>query len=166
MKPVFKSLALAAVLGISATAVYAQVATQVTPTATRLDGAGIFGQANGATSCNTVSQTAAQDTITITPPAGQYFYMTGFYGELTFNATGVTQTLTVSTTGLNSGGGVAPFWNFGSALSTVGPGMAVSNPFTIPVKSAATGTAVTFVPSATQSANNYLCMRVTGYFAS
>lgn len=161
----FKLLAAAAILVVSALTANAQTATQVTTTASRLDGSSIWGQANGATSCNTVSQTTANDTITITPPAGMSVYVTGFYFENTFDATGVTQTGTISTTGLNSGGGVAPFWNFGSALSTTAAaGEVVANVFSPPLKGTA-GTAVTFVPSATQSAHNYLCMRATGFFA-
>ncbi len=121
------------------------------------------GQSNGATSCNTVSETAAQDTVTITPPAGQFVYITEIYIENTTDATGVTQTETISATNLTG----APFWNVGGALSTTSQAPAPQiEVFPTGLKSTVAGTAVTFVPSATQSAHNYLCMHVAGYFAN
>lgn len=122
---------------------------------------GLYGQANGATSCNTISQTAAQDTITITPPAGQYVYIWEIMIDNQTDATGVTQTGTISTTNLTG----APFWSFGSALSTTqGIAPALVETFPTGLKSAAPGVAVTFVPSATQSAHNYLCAHVAASF--
>ena len=151
-----------AALALSANVASAQIA--ITQTAQRADAATFFqSQSNGATSCNTVSETAAQDTITITPPAGQYVYITELYVENTTDATGVTQTETVSTTNIAGG----PIFNVGSALTTTQgvapPQVIVFNP---PLKSAAAGVAVTFVPSATQSAHNYLCMDAAGYYGN
>lgn len=162
MTKFLKTMTAVGALMFAASAAHAQIATQFTQTGSMLNASTfIQGQSNGATSCNTVSQTATQDTITITPPAGLYVYITGVFMENSFDATGVTQTETVSTTNLTG----APFWNVGSALSTVGPNMVLANTFATPVKSTAAGTAVTFVPSATQSAHNYLCMRVSGFYA-
>lgn len=143
-------------------AAYAQTPVAVQQSTQRIDAATFLqGQANGATSCNTVSQTAANDTVTITPPGGQFVYITEVYIENTTDATGVTQTETISSTNLTG----APFWNVGSALTTV-QGIPAPQVETFPagLKSAAAGVAVTFVPSATQSAHNYLCMHVAGYF--
>ncbi len=143
--------------------------TPVTHTTTHNDAAVFWvGQADGATSCNTVSETAAQDTITITPPAGYYVYLTGILIQNFTNATGVTQTGTISFTNISTNGGLAPFISFGTALSTSGQDT-INLPIQFPVgglKSAQPGVAVTIVPSATQSADNYLCMSAYGYFSN
>lgn len=144
---------------------HAQIAVQ--QNATRADASTwVQGQANGATSCNTVSQTVANDTITITPPAGQYVYVNQLYVYNATNATGVTQTGTIAIGGV-ANAGVAANLSFASALTTTqgvpAPQIIQFNP---PLKGATAGTAVTFTPSATQSANNYLCMWAAGYFAN
>lgn len=165
-----KKLALAAFAFLAfAPAAFAQsyndgVRSQLSPTS--LAPVGLYGQANGATSCNTVSETATQDTITITPGPSQYVYVTMLNIHLTTDATGVTQTETISTTGLNSSGGLAPFFDVNTALTTVqGAAPAQTIYFNPPLKSATPGSAVTFVPSATQSAHNYLCMQAAAYLA-
>lgn len=153
------SIALLAAL-LFGSGAYAQTAVQ--QSLPKLDAAtGIYGQANGATSCNTVSQTAANDTITITPPANQYVYLTMLSIQNTTDATGVTQTGTISSTNLTG----APFWSFATALTTVqGVAPALVEVYPTGLRSTTPGTAVTLVPSATQSAHNYLCMRAAAFF--
>lgn len=122
---------------------------------------GLYGQANGATSCNAVSQTAAQDTVTVTPPAGQFVYVTMVAIQNYTDATGATQVGTISSTNLTG----APFWSQATTLNTTA-GMQPMLVETYPtaLKSTVPGTAVTFVPSATQSAHNIMCMRVAAFF--
>ena len=70
MRKYLLSLALLLAVAIGFPALADFPGTSVTQTATRLDAAqGWWGQANGVTSCNSVSATAANDTITITPPS-------------------------------------------------------------------------------------------------
>ncbi len=142
--------------------------TAVTQTATHLDAAQFWiGQAAGATSCNTVSGTVASNTITITPPSGQFVYLTTLIVQLSTDATGATAVPTVSTTNLSSSGGVsAAVFSLATTLSTTG---ALNTGFVLPfpvggLKSSAPGVAVTFVPSATMNAHAIACMSVAGYY--
>lgn len=124
------------------------------------------GQANGATSCNAVSQTAAQDTITITPPSGQYVYLTGLSIQINTDATGSTAVPTLSFTNLgNLNAGLAPFLTLATTLATTGS-TNTGGIFNFPVgglKSNAASTAVTVVPSATLGAHTIVCMTAWGY---
>lgn len=135
-------------------------ATAVTQSPYHPDGSNIFtGQTNGATSCNAVSQTSASDTITLTPTGSNYVVLDGIYILNSTDATGVTQVPTISFTNINTGGFPA-ILSAASALTTVQgvpPPMTISfGPFGL--KANTPGTAVTIVPSATQSAHNILCM--------
>lgn len=122
---------------------------------------GLYGQANGSTSCNAVSQTAAQDSVTITPPAAQFVYVTMISIQNYTDATGATQVGTISSTNLTG----SPFWSQATTLSTTaGIQSSTVEMYPTALKSAVPGTAVTFVPSATQSAHNILCMRVAAFF--
>jgi hypothetical protein len=164
MRDMFRYLLPAAVVVFGYGAyLHAQQSTGVTQSPTKLDAATfLYGQSNGATSCNTVSQTAAQDTVTIpAAPGGQYIYITGVYIQISTDATGVTETGTISTTNITG----APFWSFNTALSTTSQGVVLSDTFPTGLKAAQPGTAVTFVPSATQNSHKYLCMRVAGFYA-
>ncbi len=138
--------------------------TLVTQTATRLDAAVIWqGAAAGATSCNAVSATSASDTITITPPGGQYVYLTEFILQKSTDATGATEVPTISMTNIATGGFPA-FLSAASTLSTTSGSMInQSIPFPNGLKSQVAGTAVTFVPSATLSAHTIMCNSVTYY---
>ncbi len=140
--------------------------TATTQTATHYDSSTVWvGQANGATSCNSVSQTAANDTITITPPAGQYFYLTDLIVHFSTDATGATAVPTISTTNIGAGGGISAVLSAATTLSTTGYHAEFTIPFPVGgLKSAAPGTAVTFVPSASMSAHTILCMSAVGYF--
>lgn len=124
----------------------------------------VQGESNGSTSCNTVSQTAANDTITVTPPSGLTVVVKGLYVYNFTDATGVTQTGTVAIGGVNNAGTAANL-AFGSALTTV-QGIPAPQIITFGdgLLGSAPGTAVTFTPSATQSAHNYLCMFAWGYY--
>ena len=140
--------------------------TSVTQTATHLDAATSWlGEAAGATSCNAVSATSASDTITITPPAGQYVYLTNFIFQHSTDATGATEVPTISMTNISTSGGVAAFLSAASTLATTGYTVNMNIPFGPGgLKSAAPGVAVTFVPSATLSAHTIMCNSVTAYF--
>jgi hypothetical protein len=139
--------------------------TSVTQTATHLDAAaGWWGSAAGATSCNAVSGTSPSDTITITPPAGQYVYLTEFFLQHSTDATGATEVPTISMTNISTSGGLAAFLSAASTLSTTGYHVETAIPFPQGLKSAQPGVAVTFVPSATLSAHTIMCNSATGYF--
>ncbi len=141
--------------------------TSITQTATHLDAAqGWWGSAAGATSCNAESATSPTDTITITPPAGQYVYLTQFFFQHSTDATGATEVPTISTTNISTSGGVAAFLSAASTLATTGYHVETAIPFPNGLKSAAPGVAVTFVPSATLSAHTIMCNSATGYFNS
>lgn len=163
MNRTLKSLALAALLTAGATLAYAQVATPVTQTATMLN-ATSFNQAQvGSGACNTVNTTTANGTLSITPPAGNFVYITGIDIDMTANVTPGTQVATLSTTNISGG----PFWSLATITATAssaGSFRQISETFATPLKSTAAGTAVTFVPSA-QIANSIVCMRVAGFFA-
>lgn len=139
--------------------------TSVTHTAAHLDAASVWvGQANGVTSCNAVSQTSVSDTITITPPSGQYAYLTNFILMHSSDATGVTDVPTISMTNISTNGGAAAFLSAASTLSTTGYHVETSIPFPNGLRSQTAGTAVTFVPSAAMSAHAIMCNSVTAYY--
>ena len=142
--------------------------TSVTQTATHLDAAASWiGQTNGVTSCNSVSATSPSATITITPPAGQYVYLTAILLQRSSDATGVTEVPTIATTNISSNGGATgAVLSAAMTLSTVG---ATNTGAVIPfgiggLKSAAPGVAVTFVPSGAQATHGILCMSAVGYY--
>lgn len=154
---------------LSAPAAMADTAgTPVTQSATHLDAASFWvGQAAGATACNAVSATSASGTITITPPAGQYVYLTALLLQRNTDATGVTEVPTIATTNISSNGGAtSAVLSAASTLSTTGlTNTGAVIPFGVGgLKSAAPGTAVTFVPSAAQATHGILCMSAVGYF--
>jgi hypothetical protein len=156
-------------LALLGTAAMADTAgTAVTQSATHLDAASFWvGQANGLTACNAVSQTSASQTITITPPAGQYVYLTALLIQKNTDATGVTEVPTISTTNISSNGGAtAGALSIASTLSTTGTTFpATVIPFQIGgLKSSVPGVAVTFVPSAAQATHGIICMSALGYY--
>jgi hypothetical protein len=155
-----RKLLLALALTLVASGAFAQAL--VRQDQSRSDAASFLqGMANGATSCNTASQTATQDTITITPPAGLFVYITGVYFDIIpVDATGVTQLGYVSSTNLTG----SPIWSQGTVAASLA-GRSISETYPTALKSTVAGTAVTFVPSATQNAKVILCGRVAGYFA-
>ena len=140
----------------------------VTQTATRPDAAQFWvGQTAGLTACNAVSATSPSATITITPPSGQYVYLTTLIVQINTDATGATAVPTVSTTNISSNGGAtAGALSAASTLSTTGlTNTGAVIPFGIGgLKSAAPGVAVTFVPSGAQATHGILCMSAVGYY--
>lgn len=164
MKPTLRSLALAGIIALLGVAtVQAQVAQQVTQTGSKLDVAsGLFGPLGGATTCNSVNTTAANGTVTIRPPGGQFVYVTGVYIDIVSDVTATTQVSTMSTTNLSG----APFWSLATVVNASGQQESfrqISETYTTPFKSTVPGTNVTFVPSA-QIANQIVCIRVAAYF--
>jgi len=167
-KKLLASVAAGALLAASLLSpVYADVqGTSTTQTAFHPD-ASVFwvGQANGATSCNAVSQTSASDTVTIPASAGQYIYLTELLVQFSTDATGATAVPTISTTNLGSSGGVAPNLSAATTLATTGYHADLAIPFPVGgLKSLIPGTAVTFVPSAAMGAHSILCMSAIGYY--
>lgn len=165
MNRFFSSIALAGFVAILAGAsAQAQVGQQISQTSTRLDaGTGLFGPLGGATACSTVNTTAANGTVTITPPAGQYVYITGVSIDITANVTGLTGQATMSATNVTG----TPVWSLATIVPTAGANgtfRQIHETYATPLRSTAPGTAVTFVPSA-QSNNVIFCTRVAAYFA-
>lgn len=126
-----------------------------------------IGQANGATACNAVSQTSAQDTLTIPAVAAKYAVLTAFTMQINTDATGETGVPTVSFTNIGSSGGLAPILSAASTLSTTsgGPSAMVINFPVGGLKALLPGTAVTAVPSAAMGAHKILCMTAVGYYS-
>jgi hypothetical protein len=143
--------------------VWAQAPTTIQQSGSRTDAA-IFlaGPLGGATTCATVNTTAANGTVTITPPAGQYVYITGVYIDITSDTTGLTGVATLGTTNLTG----SPTWSL-ATLTAAAAGQAtmrqIADVFPTGLRAASPGTAVTFVPSA-QSNHVIFCTRVAGYY--
>lgn len=152
------------VLLLISVAACAQAPTAVQQAGSRPDAAAFLqGPAGGATSCATVNTTAALNTVTITPPAGNHVYITGVYIDITADVTGVTQVATMATTNITG----SPIWSLATIVPTAGANgtmRQISETFPTALKSTVPGTAVTFVPSA-QTNHAIFCTRVAGYFA-
>jgi hypothetical protein len=156
------SLGLALALAFLASPAFAQIVTQDNALRTNIT-TFWYGPVGGATSCNTVSTTAANAEVSIPALAGQYINITHFHGKKSTDATGITETLTVSVSNVLG----APFIDFNSALTTVqGSPPSVDIAFNPPLKTTAPGLGVIFLPSATESAHSYLCMDVAGYYSN
>lgn len=118
--------------------------------------------ATSATNCTTTQVAVATLSQTITPPAGNYVYITGMYIEVGGNGTGSTASTTAWTsTGLQntpswlvSSGGTASFAQQ-QVAETYPPGA---------LKSTSPGTAIVLAPLATL-ASAFTCAKVTGYFS-
>ena len=137
--------------------------TTVTQSAYKADAASFFAQsAGGRTTCSTSQDTVANETITITPPAGNYVYLTGLYIEALGNATAATSTTVWSSTNLTgSPAWLTPFTASAAANPTNATYLAEVYPTAI--KSTVAGTAVTIVPQAT-SASAFLCAHAVGFY--
>lgn len=130
----------------------AQVTVQ--PSGTKLD---------AATNVCTVSAVLAvnqQETVTCTPPAGQFVYITAIAFDVCTNGTG-TAANQVSWTTTNLTG--APVFGF-SVAATASICQHWNIPLPTPLKSTAAGTAVTFVSPAAATNNSYHAT-VMVYFA-
>lgn len=109
--------------------------------------------------CSTLNATAAvnnQVTLTLTPPSGQYVYLCGLDVTVSQNGTATANT-NVSFTSTNLGGWA---WKY-SLPATINLALVQPFYFSIPVKAAAAGTAVTIVsPSATAQT----AFSINGYY--
>ncbi len=153
MNRVVRSTLLALLLGLAmVSSVWAQAVVQ--QSASRADAATLA-----------FTSTTSAATITISPPAGQYFWLTGL--EIT-NCAGAAAVVaaavtTVTTTGI--GGGTTPVWTLGSG-TTAGACQPspVNSGFALPLKSNAPGTNVTVVLPAF-AANQTLRVSAYGYYS-
>lgn len=158
LQGILAAVALVALIGSAGAQTSVQQSATMANSAT-----GLYGPAGGATTCATVNTTAANGTVTITPPAGKYVYITSIGIDITANTTGLTGVATMSTTNLTGG----PFWSLATIIPTAGANgtfRQISETYPTGLKSTAPGTAVTFVPSA-QSNNVIFCTRVAAFFA-
>ena len=129
----------------------------------KLDAATFFVQsAGGRTTCSTSQDTVANETITITPPAGNYVYLTGVYIEVAGNATAASSATIWTSTNLTG----SPTWlanQTASSSSVLTSEYVISEMYPTGLKSTVAGTAVTILPTAT-SASAFQCAHVVGYF--
>jgi hypothetical protein len=124
---------------------------------------------NVASTAPAVNATQAAGTVTITPPAGQYVYVTGLYvaacGDGTASTSSVQQNFTTTNLGTFS---IQTSMLAYAATTAIANNISscdrVSIPFSVPVKSSAAGTAVTVVPPA-QAAHMTFPIIVTYYTA-
>ncbi len=167
MKQALLGGAAAVALGVgllaSPAAVDAQSAAGVTVTQSgaKADAATFFA-APAATSCTTVAATVANLTITVTPPAGQYVYLTGFFLEVLANATAASSATIWTSTNLTG----SPVWLANvtaSAASVPTYEYSLAEVYPTALKSTVAGTPVTILPTAT-SASAFQCAKVVGYF--
>jgi hypothetical protein len=163
MKKISSLLVLICAICVICGSVWAQAPTTVQQSASRFDAATFLqGPPAAATLCATVNSTAAAGTVTITPQAGQYVYITGVYIDITADVTGVSQVATLSTTNLTG----SPIWSLATIVPTAGANgtmRQISETFPTALRSSVPGVAVTFVPSA-QTNHAIFCTRVAGYF--
>lgn len=138
--------------------------TTVTQSGARADAAtALTGPAGGRTTCSTSQDTVANLTVTLTPNAGNFVYVTGVYITGLANATGATSTTIWSSTNLVG----APAWltpTTASAAANPTGVIQISESYGTGLKAQNAGTAVTLVPQAT-TASAFLCPRVAWYQA-
>lgn len=135
--------------------------TAVTQSASRADVA-TFIIGNTRTSCTTSQDSVANLTITLTPPAGQYVYITGMYFEVAPNATASTSNTLWTSTNLTG----SPQWLTGTTTAAAAnPSVPyfINEVYPTALKSTVAGTAVTIVPSAT-TASAFICAHAVGYY--
>lgn len=135
--------------------------TSVTGSAYHADSSGVLATTSAA-NCTTTQVAVATLSMTITPPAGNYVYITGMYIETASNGTGSTTSTTAWTsTGLTN----TPSWLV-TAGGTGAPAISQIAETYPPggLKSANPGTAVVLAPVATL-ASAYTCAKVTGYYS-
>ena len=137
--------------------------TIITQSGSKADVATFFAQnTGGRTTCSTSQDTVANLTITITPPAGNYVYLTGLYIEGLANATGATSTTVWSSTNLTG----SPAWltpTTASAAANPTGMINLAEVYPTAIKSTVAGTAVTILPQATTS-SAFLCAHAVGYY--
>lgn len=134
----------------------AEAQVQVQNSATRLDACNVTGTATGA------ANTAV--TVTITPPAGQYFYVCSIYIAQAANAavTGAAGPAPIfTTTNLQTN---LVWWGNNATQGTGLFTLVTDSTWAFPIKTQTPGTAFTLVTSAGQSTNS-VRLNVAGYFA-
>jgi len=135
--------------------------TIITQSASRADAA-TFIIGNSRTSCTTSQDSVANLTATITPPAGNYVYLTGVYFEVAPNATAATSNTLWTSSNLTG----SPQWLTGvTAAAAANPSSPyfINEVYPTAIKSTVAGTAVTIVPSAT-TASTFICMHAVGFY--
>ena len=151
MKRYLSFILLAVLIALAPAAVWAQAPVQ--QSATHADATALF---------STTASSAT--TITISPPAGQFYYLTMVEIDNVVGATAVTAAAvtTVTTTGL--GGGTTPVWTIpsGTTAGSLTQGKVLSFPNT--VKSNTQGANVTFV-TPTFATNQTIRVNFWGYYA-
>lgn len=158
------TIALGAGLLMSANEAKAQSTQGIVTTQStyRADAAQFFVSATS-TTCTSTQASVANLTLTITPPAGQYVYLTGFDVQVAPNATGAASATGWSSTNLTG----APAWVTNVNASATGSQTfeyVLSESYPTGLKSTVPGTAVTIVPTAT-TASAYACPHAWGYYS-
>jgi len=134
----------------------------VTQSGSKADAAAFFA-APAATSCTTSQASIANLTVTITPPAGNYVYLTGVYIEYLPNATAASSATLWTATNITG----TPAWLANvtaSAASVPTTEFLISEIYPTGLKSTVPGTPVTILPQAT-SASTFQCVKAVGYFS-
>ena len=134
----------------------------VTQSGSKAD-ASTFYAAPAATSCTTSQASIANLTVTITPPAGQYVYLTGVYVEYLPNAPAASSAPLWTATTVPG----PPAWLANvTASASSGPTteFLIAEIYPTGLKSTVAGTPVTILPQAT-SASTFQCVKAVGYFS-
>jgi hypothetical protein len=114
------------------------------------------------TNYNTIN---TQAVATVTPPAGQYVYITRIEIEVLQNATGTAVTnLNFTSTGLGTGATASPQWGVTLAL-TANASLYRDVNMTTPLRSAIAGQNVTITSPAALASTAY-GIKIYGYFSS
>lgn len=136
--------------------------TYATQTANRPDTATQYFTTSSA-NCTATQASTANLTLTITPPAGQYVYLSSFNVNVIPNATGSNSTAAYTSTNLTG----SPVWLIGEFSNAAGltltAAQQVNDVYPTGIKSTTPGTAVTLVPSATLASAS-VCARATAWF--
>lgn len=123
----------------------------------------LTGPSGGRTTCTTTQDSVANLTVTLTPAAGNYVYITAIDIQVASNVTGATSAVAWSTTGL-TGNGSFLTTNVAGATTNVAPngGYQVNAKYPTGLKSITPGTAVVLTPSATMASASQ-CPQVAWY---
>jgi hypothetical protein len=115
------------------------------------------------TNCTATQTTVGNITLTITPPAGQYVYLSSFNVSVLPNATGSNSATVYSSTNLTG----SPVWLIGEFSNAAGfaatTPLQINDTYPTGLKSTSPGTAVTLVPAATLASAS-VCPRATAWF--
>lgn len=116
-----------------------------------------------ATICTGTQQSLANLTLTITPPAGQYVYLSSFSVNVIPNATGAASSAAYTSTNLTG----SPAWLIGEFPNAAGQALTsalqVNDTYPTGLKSTTPGTAVTLLPNVTLASAS-VCPRAVAWF--